>query len=120
MIEVKYCMAMVFMFVKVLCIADSLIWNVFLKKSNDGIWMEPQTPAVMTIMGETFHPLLLISSRRGMYLLIFCSMCSIGNLSFVYVNSMNYIVYLGLGSVGCRAWYGNPLTYSIYGLNGVL
>ena len=38
MIEVKYCMAMVFMFVKVLCIADSLIWNVFLKMCNDGIW----------------------------------------------------------------------------------
>ena len=80
--------------------------------------VEPQTRAVMTIMGETFHPLLLISSRKGMYLLVFCCMCIIGNLSFVYVNSMNCIMYLGSSFVESGAWYGNPLIYSIFDLNG--
>ena len=71
----------------------------------------------MIIRGETFHPLVLISLRSGVYLFILCCMRSSKNLSFVYVNSMNCIVYLGSSSGGGGAWYGNPLIYSMSDLN---
>ena len=109
MIEVKYCMDIVLMFVRVSCMLDPLSWNVFLMISNDGMWVEPLTPDVMIIRGETFHLLILISSRSGVYLFILCCMSASKNLSFVYVNLINYIVYLGSGSGGGGVWYGNEV-----------
>ena len=55
-----------------------------------------------------------------MYLFILCCMRSLKNLSFVYVNLINCIVYLGSGLGRGAAWYGNPLTYSMSGLNQAL
>ena len=37
MIEVKYCMDIILMFVRVSYMLDSLSWNVFLMVSNDGM-----------------------------------------------------------------------------------
>ena len=44
------------MFVNVSCSADLLIFNVFLKISNDGIWVEPLASVMKTMIGGTFHP----------------------------------------------------------------
>ena len=74
----------------------------------------------MIITGKTFHPLILISSRSGLYLFILCCMHSSKNLSFVYVNSINCIVYLRSGLGGDGTWYDNPLTYSMSSLNWAL
>ena len=98
MIEVKFSMDIVLMFVRVSCMLDLLSWNVFLMVSNDGMWVEPLTLAIMIIRGETFHLLVLISSMSRVYLFILCCMRFSKNLSFVYVNSINCIVHLGSGS----------------------
>jgi hypothetical protein len=57
-------------------------------------------PAVMTISGSTFHPLLIIFFINGLYFYIFMIIVSYGILSLQYVNSMNCIVRLLFGSVG--------------------
>ena len=56
-IEVNYCMEKVLIFVKVLCNAFSEILNVVFKLSRKGICVDPQALAVITVSGETFHPL---------------------------------------------------------------
>ena len=55
------------------------------------------TLAMMTNSGSTFHPLLIILFISGLYIYIIVSSCI---LSLHYVNSMNNIVRLSLGSVG--------------------
>ena len=87
---------------------------------SDAMWVEPLTPAVITISGDTFHPLVHISLMRRVYLLIFCCMHFLKNLWFVYVNSINCMVSCGSGSNGGGAWYDNLLTYSISGLKQAL
>ena len=53
------------MFVRVSYSVILLIWKVFLRMFSEGMWVEPLTLAIMTIRGETFHPLVLISQRKG-------------------------------------------------------
>jgi hypothetical protein len=60
----------------------------------------PRAPAVRTKSGSTFHPLALMSSIRPSYFIVFYSILFGEYLSLQYVNSINYIVNVGLG------WYG--------------
>ena len=54
--------------------------------------MTPLTPAMMVMRGLVLHPLFYIVLFNGLYLVCFCVMACSGNLSWQYVNSMNYIV----------------------------
>ena len=45
---------------------------------------------------------------------------SFGNLSFVYVNSINYTVRLSIGCGGGVLWCGSPSMHMRYGLNRAL
>ena len=99
-IDVRYCIAIVFMLVNVSCSGVSFLWYSFVSMFNDGMCVDPLAPAMITISERTLQPLLQISSRRGMYLSIFCWIFSWKNRSFVYVNLMNCICKLGSGALG--------------------
>ena len=62
--------------------------------------MAALAPAVITISGFTFHPLLIILSISGLYFYIFLIIVSFGILSLQYVIFMNCVVRLSLGFVG--------------------
>ena len=68
--------------------------------SNDGMYMDLLAPAMIMISGWTLQSLLQISSRRGVYLSVFCWIFFWENWLFVYVNSMNCICMLGFDSLG--------------------
>ena len=63
-------------------------------------WMAPLTPAVMVISGLTFQPLFCMLLISGSYLVCLWVRASSGNLSWQYVNSINWIVWLGEGIMG--------------------
>jgi hypothetical protein len=77
----------------------------------------PLTPPVMVIRGFVFHPLLCMSLINGLYLACFCVMACYGNLSWQYMNSMNWIVYLGDGDIGGCVCFGAPITHRMSGLS---
>ena len=52
----------------------------------------------------------------GSYLACLCVMACSGNLSCQYVNSMNYIVWLGDGDVGTCVWFGVPIIHRMSSL----
>ena len=66
----------------------------------DGICVVALAPAVMTIRGSIFHPLAVMLSISGLYLLVLASSVSGENLSLQYVNSINCMVRLGFIFVG--------------------
>ena len=112
-----YLMAMLFMFLKVLLMVGIGILNLFSSAFIDGMCVVALAPEVIIIRGSTFHPLAVMLSISGLYLLFFASSVSGENLSLQYVNSINCMVRLGSISVGGSAWYGNPLTHRMSGLN---
>ena len=69
-------------------------------------WMAPLTPAVMVISGLTFQPLFCMLLISGSYLVCLWVRASFGNLSWQYVNSRNWIVWLGEGIMGVGVWLG--------------
>jgi hypothetical protein len=73
--------------------------------------MAPRTPIVIVMMGLVFQPLLWIAWFSGLYLACFCVMACSENLSWQYVNSMNYIVWLGDGDIGKVIWFGAPIMH---------
>ena len=60
----------------------------------DGMCMDALAPAVMTINGSTFHPLLVIFSISGWYFSVLMSIVFGENLSLQYVNLINWMVRL--------------------------
>jgi hypothetical protein len=68
--------------------------------SMDCSWIAPLTPAVMVIKGLTFQPLFCMVLIRGSYLVCLWVRAPSGNLSWQYVNSINWIVWLGEGRMG--------------------
>ena len=88
------------------------IWKVDLSIFNNGMCVVPLAPAVMTMSGVVCHPLLFMSFINGWYLSIFLCMESVGNLSLVYVNSINCIVVSGRILLG-RLFCDKPLMHSI-------
>ena len=87
-----YCMAIVFMFLKV-CLMDAIgILNLSASIFIDGMCVAALAPAVITMSGSIFQPLAAMLSISGLYLLILVSNVSGENLSLQYVNSMNCMV----------------------------
>jgi hypothetical protein len=81
-------------------------------------WIAPCiTPAVMVIRGLIFHPLFCIVFISGSYLVCLCVRACFGNLSWQYVNSINWIVCVGDGSIGVCIWLGAPIMHIMSGLN---
>ena len=105
-----YFIAIVLMFLKVFLMVGIGILNLFSSDFIDGMCVVALALAVIMIRGSTFHPLAVILSINGLYLLFFASIVYGENLSLQYVNSMNCMVRLGSMSVGGSFWYGDPLT----------
>ena len=112
-----YCMAIVFMFLKVFLMVVIGILKLSTSSFIDGMCVVALAPAVMTIRGSTFHPLATILAINGLYLLVLASSVYGENLSLQYVNSINCMVRLGSIPVGGSFWYGKPLTHRMSGLN---
>ena len=75
------------------------------------------TPVVIVMRRFVFHPLFCMLLIKGSYLAcLYMRACS-GNLSWQYLNSMNCIVWVGVGSKGIGAWFGAPNMLSISCLN---
>ena len=98
--DIAYYMAMTLIASNVFLILCLGILNVVSIFSIEGLCVATLAPAVMTISGSTFQPLLTILSISGLYFSILRVIVSSGNLSLQYVNSMNCIVKLSLGSIG--------------------
>ena len=79
------------------------------------LWVLPLAPAVSVISGSTFQPLALMSLINPRYLSVFTWIFSGKYRSLQYVNSMNCIVSVWLGSCGGSALYGWFRLHSIYG-----
>jgi hypothetical protein len=79
--------------------------------------MAPLTPAVMVMRGLVFQPLFWMVLFNGLYLACLCVMACSGNLSWQYVNSMNWIVCLGDGDIGGCVCFGAPITHRMFGLS---
>ena len=80
-------------------------------------WIAPLTPTNMMIRGLIFHPLFSIVLISGSYLVCLCVRACSGNLSWQYVNSINWIVCLGEGSIGVCVWLGAPIMHIMSGLS---
>src|ERR1700738_598924 len=74
----------------------------------------------MTISGSTFQPCWVMSLISGWYFWILLSIVFCGNLSFVYVNSINCTVRLFVGCGGGVLWCGSSLIHRRSGLNRAL
>ena len=77
----------------------------------------PLTPAVMVIRGLTFHPMFCMVLISGLYLVCFWVRAPSGNLSWQYVNSINWIVWLGEGRMGVGDWFWAPIMHSMSGFS---
>jgi len=87
-----YCIAMVFMFLKVFQMVGIGILNLSVNNFIDGMCAAALALAVITIRGSIFHPLTTIFSISGLYLFALASSVSGENLSLQYVNSINCMV----------------------------
>ena len=76
----------------------------FVSLSMEFSCMTPLTLAVMVIRGLVFHPLFWMVLFSGLYLACLCVRACSRNLSWQYVNSMNWTVWLGDGDMGSLVW----------------
>ena len=77
----------------------------------------PLTPALMVIRGLVFHPLVCKVLISGSYLVCLCVRARSRNLSWQYVNSLSWTVYLGDGVRGVGVWDGAPIMHRMSGRN---
>ena len=59
--------------------------------------------------GVVFHPLFWMDVISGSYLVCFCVMACSGNMSWQYVNSMNWTLVMGDGVTSVCVWFGAPI-----------
>ena len=88
-IDMACCIAMVLMSMTVFFLVLFCIFNFSFCILIEGLCVVALAPAVMTISGSTFHPLLLMLSRSGSYFSVFRVLASDEDLSLQYVNSIN-------------------------------
>ena len=67
--------------------------------------------------GLVFHPLFCIVSISELYLIWLCVRAWLGNLSWQYVNSMNWTLSVGEGEMSVCIWFGAPSMHRVSGLN---
>ena len=85
--------------------------------SMECLCMVPLTRVVMVMMGLVCHPLFCRVLINGSYFMCFwVSACS-GNLSWQYVNSINWIVRVEEGDMGVCVWLGAPIMHKMSGLS---
>ena len=82
-------MAIVLISMKVCLIVSFGILNFSSKVFIEEVCVVALAPAVMTISGSTFHPLLVMLFISGWYFSVLRVMVSDENLSLQYVNSIN-------------------------------
>ena len=69
--DVRWCIAIVLIFIRVFIMLVSRIWKIFLIFWIDGLCGMLLALAVITIISGTFQPLLYILSKSGAYFSIF-------------------------------------------------
>ena len=89
----------------------------FVSLSMEWSCMAPLTPTVMVIRGLVFHPSFWMVLFSGSYLVCLCVRACLGNLSWQYVNSMNWTVWLGDGDMGSCVWFETPIMDRMSGLS---
>ena len=98
--DIAYCMATTLISSNVYLMFSLGILNVVSILSIEGVCVVALALAVMTISESTLHPLLIIFFISGLFYYFIIIIVSFGILSLQYVNSLNCIVRLSLGSVG--------------------
>ena len=88
-IDIACCIAMVLISMKVCLIVSFGILNFSSKIFIEGMCVVALVPAMITISGSIFHPLLVMLSISSWYFSILRVMVSDENLSLQYVNSIN-------------------------------
>ena len=91
--------------------------STFFSWSMECLCIVPLTPVVMVIRGLVFHPLFCILLISGSYVVCLCARACYGNMSWQYVNSMNWTVCLREGNIGVCVWLGAPMMHIMFGLN---
>lgn len=81
----------------------------FVSLSMECLRIAPLTPVVMVMRALVFHPLFCKVLISGSYMVCLCMRACLRNLSWQYVNSMNWIVCLGDGDMGVCVWIGAPI-----------
>ena len=109
--DIAYCMVMTWIALNVFLMLCLRVLNVVSMLSIEGICVAALALDVMTISGFILQPLLAILSISGLYFSILRFIISSGILSLQYVNSVNCIVRLSLGSIG------SPFTHKRSSLN---
>ena len=112
-----YCMAITLISSNVCLMFTLGILNITSIFFIEGICVAALAPAVMTISGSIFQPLLIMLSISGLYFFVFLVIVSSSILSLQYVNSMNCMVRFSFGSAGGGNWYDSPFTHRMSGLN---
>ena len=79
--------------------------------------MAPLTSVVMVMRGLVFHPLFFMMLISEPYLVCLYERACYGNLSWQYVNYMNWIVWVWEGVMGTCVWFGAPSMHNISGLS---
>ena len=75
------------------------------------------TPVAIVMMGLAYQPLFCRVLISESYFVCFqVSACS-GNLSWQYVNFINWIVRVGEGDMGVCVWLGAPIMHRMSGLS---
>ena len=97
--DISYCMAMTLISSYVYLMLSLGILHVVSILFIEAVCAATLAHAMMTISESTFHPPLIILPSSGLYFLNFITI-SFGILSLQYVNSMNCVVRLSLGSIG--------------------
>ena len=76
------------------------------------MWDVALAPAMRTMRGATFQPCAWMSRSNSSYLWFLRSMASRRKRSLQNVNSMNWIVIVGLEAIGDWCRYGMPVTHN--------
>ena len=66
----------------------------------EGIYVVARAPVVITIIGSTFQPRLVILYRSGWYFSVFLVIVSVEKRLLQYVKLINWMVISGLGVSG--------------------
>ena len=116
-IEWAYCMAIILICLNVFLTCDVGILSFVTSSFIEGMWVVARAPDANTKSGATFQPLAIIALMSGWYLVTFRSWVSAENRSLQYVNSINCIVIIGVGTYGGGKLYGWPKMHNMSGLS---
>jgi hypothetical protein len=79
--------------------------------------MAPLTPVVMVTRKLVCHPLYCMVLISVLYLLCLYMRAWSENLSWQYVNCINWMMFVGEGEIGVCVWFGAPIIHRISNLS---